>query len=120
MSYDIRIVSENGFPLHSEHKHDIIGAVYCIGGTTELWMSMTSNYAKHLTYAFDHKDGLKSLHGKSCKEAMPLIIAAISRLGNDVVNDYFDATEGNVKLALLDLLKLIILGYDAGYIDISW
>ena len=39
-------------------------------------------------------------------DSIPLLTKAISKLGDDVSDDYWEATEGNAKRALTQLLTL--------------
>ena len=112
MSYDISIYNPNpdGDPIFSPIKHDIRGGTYVLGGTNHLEYNITFNYSNHFQKAFQHEDGIKILDGMSCMEAIPLIVEAMHRLGDDVVEDYWELTEGNAKKALDGLLHLAALG----------
>ena len=46
------------------------------------------------------------LYGMTGAERIPVLKEAISKLGDDVDEDYWKATEGNAKRALLQLLAL--------------
>lgn len=119
MSYDISIVDEKGKLMQSPIKHDIQGGTYCVGGTTDLWLSITSNYAKFFCRAFQDERGIKTLHGRSVLYTIPRIKAAIMLLGDDTTDNYWDATEGNAKKALVNLLQLAALGCD-GYWSVEY
>ena len=48
MSYDIRLVDPvTKEPLHTKVNHDMRGGMYDMGGTTELWLNITWNYAHY-------------------------------------------------------------------------
>ena len=112
MSYDLYIVDVHGNKMQSPFKHDIRGGTYCIGGTDELWLSVTFNYAQAFSKAFENDRGIKLLHGMPCLQSIPIILAAMTRLGDDVTDRYWDATEGNAKKALWDCIQLAALGCD--------
>lgn len=88
-----------------------------MGGTTELWLSVTYNYSDAFQKAFEQPDGIWCLNGKPCMTAISMISAAMKRLGDDVTDRYWDATEGNAKKALASLLQLCALGCD-GYVEV--
>lgn len=106
MSYDIRLVDpHSGESLDLDKTHHMKGGVYAIGGTTEAWLNVTYNYAPFFYQIFGD-DGIRILYGKTGRESIPLLEDAIARLGDDVTDDYWGATEGNAKQALTDLLEL--------------
>ena len=122
MSYDVSLldpVTRERLHAPGEVKHLIAGGTYCLGGTVEMWLNITFNYAPMFQKAFQNDDGIHVLTGKLGAEAIPLLGDAISRLGNDVVPDYWEATEGNAKKALYGLLALCQMRPD-GVIDISY
>lgn len=89
MSYDIRLCDPvTHEALEVESPHLMAGGTYALGGTTELWLNVTYNY------------------GKTGSESIPMLQAAALRLGDDVSDDYWEATEGNAKRALLQLLAM--------------
>ena len=119
MSYDLYIVDKDGKRMQSPIKHDIAGGTYCIGGTYDLWLSVTFNYAEFFSKAFQDERGIKLLQGMSCLKSIPLVKAAINRLGDDTTSRYWDATEGNAKAALCDVLRLAALGCD-GFWEVEY
>lgn len=107
MSYDCTLVDPvTKEPLHSDSTHFITGGTYAVGGTTELWVNITFNYAQHFCKAFGTKEHIKGFDGKLAVDTIPLLQTAISKLGDDVSTDYWEATEGNAKKALYKLLAL--------------
>lgn len=88
-----------------------------MGGTTELWLNITYNYGKHYHKVFGD-DGIRTIYGMTATESIPVIQAAIARLGDDVSDNYWEATEGNAKQALFNLLALAALG--SAYPDGVW
>jgi hypothetical protein len=53
-----------------------------------------------------YNDGIRSIYGMSGAESIPVLKKAIELLGDDVSGNYWDATEGNAKKALIQLLAL--------------
>ena len=84
--------------------HLMAGGTYALGGTTELWLNVTYNYGKH--YRCLGERGIREIYGKTGAESIPMLKVAALRLGNDVSDDYWEATEGNAKRALLQLLAM--------------
>lgn len=115
MSYDIWIVNSKGSPI----RHNARGGTYALGGTFSLDINVTFNYSKFYTKAFHSEDGIKILNGMKCMDAIPLIVEAMRRLGDDETDNYWDATEGNAKRALENVLHVVSLGYD-GTIAMGW
>lgn len=113
MSYDIYLKDAvTGETLESEQPHHMRGGTYQLGGSTELWLNVTYNYAPHFYRAVDEHKGIRKLYGMTGAESIPLLKAAISRLGDDVDEDYWQPTEGNAKQALLQLLAMAQLRPD--------
>ncbi len=113
MSYDIKLVDPvTKEPLHAKIKHEIHGGLYAVGGTTELWLNVTYNYANHYYRVMDTDKGIRVIYGLSGAESIPVLQKAIDQLGDDVTNDYWDDTEGNAKRALIGLLALARLRPD--------
>ena len=112
MSYDIHLnCPVSGEILHADFKHDIRGGTYCVGGSTELWLNITYNYGVHYYKVFG-ENGIRSIYGKTGLESIPLLEDAISKLGNDVSTNYWEATEGNAKKPLFSLLAFAKLRPD--------
>ena len=115
MSYDICVVGSKGSPI----RHDVRGGTYALGGTWSLEVNVTFNYYDAYVKAFCSEEGIKVLNGMKCIEAIPVIVEAMRRLGNDETDNYWDATEGNAKRALEGVLRIASLGYD-GTIAMHW
>lgn len=117
MSYDIYFrdaVSEEIIIL--QYKHQMFGATYCLGGTKELRFNITFNYAGiYDQYGFH----VAQLSGLSAVAAMPIIEGVISKFDDDVTDNYWEATEGNAKKALVSLLTMCQLRPDA-VIDVRY
>lgn len=117
MSYDIYFrdsVSQEIITL--PYKHQSNGATYCLGGTDELSFNITFNYAGiYNNYGFH----IPQLNGLTAVAAMPILEGIIAKLDDDVTEDYWQATEGNAKKALVSLLTMCQLRPDA-VIDVRY
>ena len=104
MSYDIRLVDPvTKEPLHTKVNHDMRGGMYALGGTTELWLNITWNYA-HYYYEstdgdprFAHDEisayyadgttgpvkteyGIRGIYGKTGAESIPMLEDMINKI----------------------------------------
>lgn len=114
MSYSVSIINpDTGAILEAPIPLDLRGANYVVGGTTELELTITYNYHEHLQTALGVL-GLDGLDGLAAHETWTLILAGIAVLDNDVVDDYWAATEGNAKLALINLLIMACVSPEGG------
>lgn len=106
MSYDISLCDPiTHQELHTEAPHQMAGGTYALGGTTEMWLNITYNYGR--IYCRDDvfgKNGIRAIYGKTGAESIPILKKAIAALGDDVAFDYWEATEGNAKRPLMQLL----------------
>ena len=106
MSYDIFLndpVSKD--PIGIGFPHRIRGGTYQVGGATTLELNITYNYAP-IFYRSDvfGEGGIRSLYGKTALESIPILERAIAALNDDIDPDYWKATDGNAKRALIQLL----------------
>ena len=108
MSYDIRLCD----PVTREvvmldDPHFMTGGTYAPGGTREAWLNVTYNYADfyYRPDVFGEK-GIRAIYGMTGAESVPVLEAAAAKLGDDVSGRYWDATEGNAKIPLLQLATL--------------
>lgn len=87
MSYDISLcdpVSHKTLTIDSPHF--VCGGTYAVGGTTELWMTVTYNYGKHYRRAdVFGSEGIRVIYGKTGAESIPMLEKAIAALGDDGV-----------------------------------
>lgn len=103
MSYDIRLKDPvTGETLTTDAPHEMRGGMYAMYGTSEMWLNVTYNYADILYRVMGEK-GIREIYGHTGAESLPMLKAAIDRLGDDVNPDYWASTEGNVKRALCSL-----------------
>jgi hypothetical protein len=102
--------------LELDTPHQMRGSTYAIGGDTRLSLSVTYNYANRyyplIPETEDARGSLWALHGMSAVDSIPILERAISLLGDDVSDDYWEATEGNAKVALVQLLTMAKLRPD--------
>lgn len=106
MSYDIYLRDRTtGEVLVLEEPHEFKGGTHAVGGTRELWLSVTYNYGRHFRRVLGEA-GIRALYGKTGAESVPVLETAIAELGDDVDADYWAPTEGNAKAALRDLMAM--------------
>lgn len=112
MSYDITLRDPvTREVLRADSPHDMRGGIYCAGGTDELWLNVTYNYAPHFERVLG-ESGIRAIYGMTGAESIPVLEAAAARLADDASDDYWEATEGNAKRALLQLAAMARLRPD--------
>lgn len=82
MSYDISLVDPvTKETLIMDSPHQMRGGTYVIGGTDEMWLSVTYNYGRwyRKDYAFG-KNGIRSINGLSGAESISVLKNAIAGL----------------------------------------
>lgn len=84
-------------------KHQMFGSNYCIGGTEELWLSVTYNYSR-VYRSKANGLSLDYLDGKFAYQTFEFLENLIHLLSDDVSSDYWEPTEGNAKRAVYHLL----------------
>jgi hypothetical protein len=119
MSYDISLVKRGtNEPVHFTSRHQITGGTYAVGGTTEAWLNVTYNYAPFF-YKHLGENGIRSIYGKTPAESVRMLNAAIQRMQGEPSADYWAATEGNARAALVNLLVIASKAV-AENIDCEW
>ena len=128
MSYDINLIDPiTKKTIVINDPHFIRGGTYQLGGSNKLTLNITYNYAKIMHHVLQpelvpsltpkntdkYDTGIRSLYGMTALEATPILEDAINKLADDVSDDYWQATEGNVKQALNNLLTLCKMRPDA-------
>jgi hypothetical protein len=112
MSYDIDLTDPiTGEVLELDEPHQMKGGTYAIGGTTHASLNITYNYASHY-YRLIGEKGIRTIYGMTGAESIPVLKTAADRLGDDISDDYWEATEGNAKRALLQLISLATMRPD--------
>lgn len=104
MSYDINLCDPVTKRCLKSDNHQIRGGTYQVGGTTELSLNITYNYGKHFYRVIDTEKGIRKLYGMLAADTIPILEKAITALDDDVSEDYWEPTEGNVKRSLFGLL----------------
>ncbi|MBQ7650138.1 MAG: hypothetical protein IJS15_04220 [Victivallales bacterium] len=92
------------------------GGTYCLDdGFREAWLNITFNYASifekhHLSIIKRErqKSGICVLEGKTASECVRILTGVIPKMGDETVPDYWKATEGNAKKALINLLMIAV------------
>lgn len=92
--------------LETDEKHFMFGGTVCAGGTKEMTLNITYNYSDIINKALGSNGYASFFNGKSGAETIPILKEGISKLSDDVDDDYWKATEGNAKRALSQLLAL--------------
>lgn len=110
MSYDISLVDPvTKETLHTKTNHDMRGGIYALGGTTELWLNITWNYAHYYYEAtngdkrFAHEEvtgytdgkpdgveteyGIRGIYGKTGAESVPMLEDMIKRIEGKYKNE---------------------------------
>ena len=112
MSYDIKLVdAKTGKTLELDHKHNMIGGTYQVGGTKELYLNITYNYS-HSFCKYIGEKGIRTIYGMTGDESLFILYSAIRSMNSDISENYWKNTEGNAKMALLDLFKMAALRPD--------
>ena len=131
MSYDIELTDPiTGETLELDVTHHMRGGTYAVGGTTRAHLNVTYNYYPQFAGVFDvlpqprlkapewlRKDGapvsgVRTIYGLTGAESLPVLDKAIGLLGDDVDADYWKATDGNAKRALVQLRALAAMRPD--------
>lgn len=131
MSYDICLVDPvTGETLELDSPHHMRGGTYAVGGTTQCHLNVTYNYFPQFSRVFEELaeprakapewqrkragpiSGIRTIYGLTGAESLPVLDRAISALGNDVDPDYWKATDGNAKRALVKLRALAAMRPD--------
>lgn len=106
MSWDINIVHpDTGEALQNPAGvHQVRGGTYCVGGTSELYLNVTYNYATlyHRVLGW----GLSQLDGQLVADTLNHLAKGVAALGTETDPDYWQPAEGNARAALCDLLSL--------------
>lgn len=123
MSYDISLVDPvTKETLTMDAPHQMRGGTYAIGGTDEMWVNITYNYARwyYKDYAFG-ENGIRSIYGLSGAESIPVLKKAIAGLESTIeelpeeemqkyieqgVTGYWVATRENAIRPLYQLLAM--------------
>lgn len=106
MSYDIYLTDPvNGAVIEFDEPHHMRGGTYQLGGSRAAHLNITYNYGEIFRRCFGDQ-GIRFLYNMSGADSIPILEQAISELKDGTREDYWKATEGNVKAALLQLVAL--------------
>lgn len=100
MSYDLDF---DCGPLAA--KHNITGGTYAMGGDNAPYLNITWNYAPTF-YGLWPGEGIRYFDGKSAENIITELDEKIGTLSGEPDEDYWAATEGNAKAALISLQEL--------------
>ena len=107
MSYDISLkdpVTTKEIVL--DEIHQMKGGTYPVGGTKQAHLNITYNYAPFYYSSLDTEKGIRKIYGMTGAESIPILKKGIQALKDDISENYWDATEGNAKRALYQLIAL--------------
>ena len=106
MSYDISLTDPiTGETLLLEAPHHMRGGTYCVGGESRATLNVTYNYSSYLREVLWPR-GIRTIYGMTGAASLPMLRDAAAKLGDDVDDNYWKPTQGNVKRALLQLAAL--------------
>jgi len=106
MSYDIELLDPvTKETIELDAPHHMRGGTYALGGTARAHLNVTYNYASHFHRVMGD-EGIHTIYGMTGADSIPVLERAIMQLDDDVDPDYWKATEGNAKRALVQLLAL--------------
>lgn len=99
MSYDIELCDPvTHETLLLDTPHQMTGGMYALGGTQEMWLNVTYNYAGwyYMPGVFaetkDESKGIRTIYGLTGAESIPVIRKAIAALESMAV-EYVDEEE---------------------------
>ena len=113
MSFWVSLTNEAGVPLEVESHQE--GGTYVVGGSPEADLNVTYNYSPHYYRHIDKDEGLRWLDKQKASDTIAQLEQAVNALKDDVSNDYWEATEGNARKALV-----ILLGWAKQHPDGIW
>lgn len=107
MSYDIEVLNPEGQVVQLPRKHSLTGGTYEEGGSHSAELNVTYNYSPiYRQYGFSIRD-LGGLSPGDASERLRAVIAAMPE--EPPCDNYWRATVGNARKALVDLAALIEL-----------
>lgn len=112
MSYDIYLTDPvTGATLELDEPHHMRGGTYALGGTREASLNITYNYAPFY-YQHIGENGIRTIYGMTGAESIQVLKDAADKLADETSNNYWEATEGNAKRPLLQLIALATMRPD--------
>ena len=116
MSYDISIVYRDydGETVRFDKRHNFRQGTYPIGGSDRAKLNITYNYAPIFRRVLELENGIWDFDGMDIYDTIPILEKAIAALGDaEPSEDYWEATDGNAKQALQQLLDLALMAESA-------
>lgn len=106
MSYDLRLVNSDGTTatLTSPAPR---GGTFALGDYREAEFNITYNYWPYLRAVLG-PEGIRTLYGMTGAASAVLLTQAILALQDDDEPDYWKATEGNTRRALVACLSMAL------------
>lgn len=109
MSYDMWFENEKGEEIQLSKPQNLRGGTYAVGGTRSASFNITYNYSKYYYDKIDSEYGIRFLYDKKPAEIVAILNDAIKSMSGEPSDNYWENSEGNAKLALLNLLALSAL-----------
>jgi len=107
MSYTIDLIDPaTSSVFESDVPHQLRGDPYVVGGNQQARLNITYNYLRHFLSTIDSAKGIRAIYGMTGAASIPILSAAIARLKDDSSEDYYEPTEGNARLALIQMRTL--------------
>lgn len=111
MSYDINLVDKDtGEYLYTNDEHNLTGGTYAVGGTKELYLNITFNYYKIFK---EYNLYIPDLDNQLVADVLSNLCSTYAEMEGEPSDNYWEATEGNAKKALKNLIALCSLAPDA-------
>ena len=92
-----------------DQPHQIKGAIYAVGGTRHPEIDITYNYAHFFQRHICPDRGIRKLYGMTAAQVVDYIDKVLPCMNGEPDDDYWKATEGNAKAALVSLRDLAAL-----------
>ena len=96
-----------------DRPHGITGSTYA-PGDCEAYMAITSNYAPFIDINIPNLDGM------TAKEVADIVFPLCQYMSGERSPNYWEATEGNARAALVDLLHLSLLVPADAVLDVNY
>lgn len=103
MGYSITIKKKDGTPY--PFRNNIKGSTYAVGEIGYAWMTVTYNYGKIYNPIMGMTIG--EMDGKTCEEVKPILQKVLDTLEGEPSDDYWDATLGNARKAIVDFMSMV-------------
>jgi len=111
MSYDLGLKdpATNAW-IELDRRHHLEGGTCLLGGCPTATFNITYNCSWHFNRVLprrcDSEPGIRSIYGMTGAASIPVLEDAVSKLCDDVSENYRKKTEGNAKMALRKCITL--------------